>query len=447
MPDPRSASPGAVARYSLLGATVLGTMSNNIISVPLNSIAEDFDRPVSSTVLAVSAFIIVLAVAIPVTGWMGDRLGRRRVLLCAMVLMVVGQGLAAVAPDLELLIGARAVQGLACSAIPPMVMGMLVTFFPGERLRMMGSWAAANGVGQALGPPIGGLVADVAGWRSIFVLMSVLSVVTFVAIARTVPTVPGRRDRFDLVGALLLSGGMALLLIAITTVSLPGASGVLIGGIAALGVVLIMLFVVVSARNPHAMLPPQLLFETRFLRSSLAGFVQMFMLGTVLVAVPLYLTGQLDMSAWHAGLLFFQLPVVMVLLAPWVGRVAGRWGSRLILRLGLVMLMVGGTFAGLVGAVPDEPLTPWLISGVLVMLGASMAFVQTPAAAGATRSPAGGRGAALGVFNMLRFSGSAAGTAWVAIGYDDGLLVLFLVAVAVVAVGLVISYLGPDPQA
>ncbi|MDP3891643.1 MAG: MFS transporter [Nocardioides sp.] len=425
---------------------MLGTMSNNIISVPLNSIAEDLDEPVASTVLAVSAFIIVLAVAIPVAGWVGDRLGRRRVLLAALVLMVVGQGLASIAPDLGLLIGARALQGLACSAIPPMVMGMLVTFFPGQRLRMMGAWAAANGVGQALGPPIGGLVAEVAGWRSIFVLMSVLSLVAFVAIYKTVPAVPGRRDRFDLAGALLLSSGMTLLLVAVTAVSLPGARPALIGGVAVLGLVLMMLFLAVSARNPHAMLPPQLLFETRFLRSSLAAFVQMFMLGTVLVAVPLYLTGPLKMSPWHAGLLFFQLPVVMVLLAPRVGRVAGRWGPRLVLRLGLCTLIVGGTLAGLVGIVPEDTWAPWLMSGVLLVLGAGMALVQTPAAAGATRSPAGGRGAALGVFSMLRFSGSAAGTAWVAIGYDRGLLVLFLVAVLIVAVGLVMSYLGPDPR-
>jgi MFS family permease len=435
-----------VARYSLLAATVLGTMANNIINVPLNSIARDLGRPVTSTVLAVSAFIIVLAVAMPVTGWVGDRFGRRRILLAALLLMVVAQGLAAVAPNLGMLIGARALQGLACSAIPPMVMGMLVTFFPGQRLRMMGAWAAANGVGQALGPPTGGLVADVAGWRSIFVLMSLLSVVALAAIAWTVPGVPGRRDRFDVVGALLLSGGMALLLVAATAVSLPGSREVLIGGAAAVGLALLALFVLVSARNPEAMLPPQLLVETRFLRSCLAAFVQMFMLGTVLVALPLYLTGPLRMSSWQAGLLFFQLPVVMVLLAPFVGRLADRSRPRLILRFGLVVLMVGGTFAGFVGTAPDEPLTPWLVSGVLLMLGAGMAFVQTPAAAGATRSPAGSRGAALGVFNMLRFSGSAAGTAWVAIAYDDGMLVLFLVAVAVVAAGLVGSYLGPDPR-
>ena len=445
MRDPRAV--GAVGRYALLGATVLGTMANNVINVPLHSIARDLDESVSSAVLAVSAFIIVLAVAMPITGWVGDRFGRRRILLAALVLMVVGQVLAAASPNLPMLIGARAVQGLACSAIPPMVMGMLVTFFPGQRLRMMGAWAAANGVGQALGPPIGGVVADAVGWRPLFVLMAVASVVTLGLVAGAVPRVPGVRQRFDLMGASLISTGMALLLVALTTVSLPAVGPRVTASAAAVGLILLATFVLVSSRNPASMLPAHLLLETRFLRSCVAAFVQMFMLGTVLVALPLYLTGQLGMSTWQAGLLFFQLPFVMFLFAPVVSRLAARRQPRLILRIGLVVLIIGGVLAALVTRVPAAPYAGVTVSVVLVVLGVGMACVQTPAAAGATRSPAGARGAALGVFNMLRFSGSAAGTAWVAIAYvHAGLVPLFLVASGMAMLGLVASFLGPDPQ-
>lgn len=445
MRDPRVV--GAVGRYALLGATVLGTMANNVINVPLHSIARDLDEPIGSTVLAVSAYIIVLAVAMPIAGWVGDRFGRRRILLSALSLMVVGQLLAAASPNLPLLIGARSVQGLACSAIPPMVMGMLVAFFPGERLRMMGAWAAANGIGQALGPPIGGVVADALGWRSLFVLMALASVLVTVLVARAVPAVPGVHQRFDLVGSSLICTGTALLLVALTMVSLPGVDAGLTASAAVLGVVLLAIFVRVSSRNPEAMLPPYLLVETRFLRSCVAAFVQMFMLGTVLVALPLHLTGQLGMSGWQAGVLFFQLPCVMFLLAPLVGRLAARRQPRVILRGGLLVLVAGGVLAALVTGLPAAKYTIGAISVVLVVLGVGMACVQTPAAAGATRSPAGARGAGLGVFNMLRFSGSAAGTAWVAIAYVDGaLLPLFLVASGLVTLGLAASFLGPDPQ-
>lgn len=446
MHQDRSAAPGALARYSLLGVTVLGTMSNNIINVPLRSIAADLESPVSTAVLSVSAFVLVLAVAMPITGWVGDRFGQKRVLVAALVLMVVAQLAASAAPGLGFLIATRAVQGLACSAIPPMVMGMLITFYPTQRLRMMGAWAAANGIGQAIGPPVGGLVSDLAGWRSVFVLMSAFSLLVMIGIWRSVPSIMGRETRLHLPGALLLSGGAGLLLLAMTVLSLAGVPWWLPALSSGLGVALLVGFVIVSTDNPTAMIPPHLMIEPRFLRSSLAAFGQMFMLGAVLVVMPLYLTGPLKLSPWEAGLLFFQLPLVMVLMAPLVSRLSDRFHPRRVLRAGLVTIILGGVLTGTLARGPAEPSAVWLTSVMLVVLGAGMAMVQTPAAAGASRSPAGSRGAALGLFNMLRFSGSTAGTAWVALTYHrTDMLALFLGAVAIAVLALAMTFFGPNP--
>jgi MFS family permease len=439
--------PGAVAKYSLLGVTVLGTMSNNIINVPLHAIADDFDASVPTTVLSVSAFLLPLAVAMPVTGWIGDRIGRRRTLLGALVLMVVGQLAAAVAPSLPFLIGTRAIQGLACSAIPPMVMGMLVTFFPRERLRVMAAWAAANGVGQAAGPPIGGLVADLAGWRSIFVMMATASALVLLGILRSVPHLPGRRVPLHLSGALLLVNGVGLLLVALTALSLPHVPAWTIGVIAGLGALLLVGFIRVSAGHPEPFIPPKLIIETRFLRSCVAAFAQMFMLGTVLVVVPLFLTGPVELSSSQTGVFFFILPLAMAVMAPLVGRLSNWSTPRMVLRTGLSVIIVGGLVTGWITDLWTGRDVLWPVSVLLLVLGAGMAMVQTPAAAGATRSPAGARGAALGLFNMLRFSGSAAGTAWVALVYPLGSMLLVLGgAASVAAVGLALSYLGPDPE-
>lgn len=440
------AAPGDIARYSLLGVTVLGTMSNNIINVPLHSVAEDFGRPIGTTVLSVSAFILVLAVAMPITGWVGDRFGQKRTLVASLFLMVAAQVAAAVAPSLEFLIAARAVQGLACSAIPPMVMGMLVTFYPSRRLRMMGAWAAANGVGQAVGPPVGGLISDLAGWRAIFIVMSIASALVLVAILRSVPSLPGTPSRLHLAGALMLCGGMGSLLMALTASTLSGATTWAIGGLALTGVLLLTGFVGVSTNNPRAMIPPRLIIEPRFLRSCVAAFAQMFTMGTVLVVMPLYLTGQLGLSSSEAGVLFFVLPLAMAILAPLVSRLSSRTSPRLVLRTGLSVVILGGLATGVITRDSGTPYVLWLVAGMLLVLGLGMAMVQTPAAAGATRSPAGSRGAALGLFNMLRFSGSTAGTAWVALTYPRGdMLVLFLGCIAVAAVGLLVSLLGPNP--
>ena len=129
------------------------------------------DRRATSTppspprVLCVSAFVLTLAVAMPLIGWLGDRFGQKQTLVLSLLLMLVAQAAAALVTNLGQLIVLRGVQGLACAAIPPMVMGLLSGFYPSQRTRVMGAWAAANGIGQAIGPPVGGLISDWVGWR------------------------------------------------------------------------------------------------------------------------------------------------------------------------------------------------------------------------------------------------------------------------------------------
>lgn len=436
--------PGLAAQVALLAVTVLGTMSNNVVNVPLNDIAADLDVPVASAVLAVSAFVLTLAVAMPLTGWIGDRLGPKRTLVGALVLMVLGQLAAAAAPTLPTLVSTRAVQGLACSAIPPIVMGMLARLYPEQRLRVMGAWAAANGVGQAVGPPVGGLVNDLVGWRVLFLCMAGGSVVTLVALLRAVPAQPPVRGQLHVAGAFLLTSGAALALVAVTASSQRGTDPWLVGAAGMVGVLLLVGFVVVSRGRPNALVPPRLIVEIRFLRSSVAAFCQMFLLGSVLVVVPLHLTGAVGLSTSAAGVIFFALPLVMTLAAPVVGRAGGWVSPRAVLRTGLSLLVIG---AAVFGALADR--LGQSVSFILVMLVAlavGIAMVQTPAAAGATRSPAGQRGAALGLFNMTRFSGSTVGTAWVALAYPGGGVATVMAGcAAVVAVGLTVSLVGPNP--
>ncbi len=440
-------TPGRPVRYTLLAVTVLGTMCNNIVNVPLRSIAQDLDAPVSSAVLCVSAFVLTLAVAMPLAGWMGDRIGQKQTLLMALALMLVAQVAAAVATDLGTLIVLRGVQGLACSAIPPMVMGLLAGFYPSQHTRMMGAWAAANGIGQAIGPPVGGVISDWAGWRMIFVVLAVACLVVLVLMWRVVPARPARATALHLPGAVLLTVGVGMVLVATTAVSQPGVPVWLVGVVGVSGLVSLLGYGLVSRGQLTAMVPVRLMVESRFLRSSLAAFAQMFTLGTVLVALPLFFTGPLGMTAWQAGVIFFTLPAIMAVAAPIVGRLS-EWSSpRIVLRSGLGVIIGGSAVTGAIAAQGSGAATGALVV-MLGVLGIGMAMVQTPAAAGATRSPAGQYGAALGLFSMLRFSGSTAAAAWVALIYpQERFLALFLGCSTVGLLGLVASFFGPDPAA
>jgi MFS family permease len=430
---------------ALLGATIIGTLSNNIINVPLRTITESFHAPVSEGVLLVSSFVLVLASGMAISGWVGDRFGRSRTLSAALILMVVSQMCAAVASSLAVLVAIRGLQGLACSAIPPCVMGMLAEIYPAERRsRIMGAWAAANGVGQAAGPPLGGLITDLWGWRAIFWLLAVLTVPVIVA-TRRLPRDHGRLTALHWRGAAFLIAGAALVMTAATAVpqhAVPIWVDVLLG---ASGLVLLALFVRTSLRTEHPLIDPRLIVEARFLRSAVATFTQMFALVCVLVVVPLYATGTLELSIGATGLLLFALPMAMALLAPLVGNMSDRLGPRRVMRSGLAILALACIGLGYFTGRHNHSLL--VLCLLLVVVGAGVALVQTPSATGATRSPAGHTGTALGLFNMMRFGGSAFGAAWVAVVYRHGeLLLLFSGAALLLLAALVASVVGPDPE-
>lgn len=439
--------PGRLVRYTLLAVTVLGTMCNNIVNVPLRSIARDLDASVSSTVLCVSAFVLMLAVAMPLAGWLGDRIGQKQTLLFALVLMLLAQAAAAAVNDLGQLIVLRGIQGLACSAIPPMVMGLLSGFYPSQHLRMMGAWAAANGIGQAVGPPAGGLISDWLGWRFIFITVAAACLVVVWLMWRFVPSRPVLATTLHLPGAILLTSGMGMVLVATTAASQPGVPGWLVGVVLASGLVSLLGYTLVSRNPSTAMIPVRLIVESRFLRSSVAAFAQMFTLGTVLVALPLFFTGPLEMSTAEAGLIFFTLPAIMAVAAPFVSRLSNWSTPRVVLRSGLGIIIGGAAVTGLIAHDEPNKATAALLVLMMMLLGVGMAMVQTPAAAGATRSPAGQYGAALGLFSMLRFSGSTAAAAWVALTYPRGhFLMLFLGCSVIGLLGLLVSFFGPDPN-
>lgn len=446
MTDTDNRTPGAgttgdgtpLGLAALLSGTLLGTLSNNIVNVPLPAILADFDAPLSSGVFVVVGFLLTFTATMPVVGWIGDRFGRRRVYCAALIGTAVCAIGAATAPTLPVLIAWRCLGGVVAAAFGPAVMGLLTWMFSGERRgRAVGLWASVNGIGQAVGPTTGGFIADAWGWRWVFVPLVPVAVAGLIGTLRHVPDYPGTRMRFDLLGAAGLTIGSGLLILGIALVPWPGAWVFM-----AAAVVVLAAFVWHCLRVDDPFVQVRLIVESRFVRSSLAAFAMMFSLGAILLAIPLYLVAG-DRSASVAGLVLLVVPTTMVVLGPVVGRYFDRLGPRRVLRTGLVLLAAGQL--GLAGAVSQDLPLVWLLAA-LALAGIGIAFVQTPAATGATRSPAGAQGTGLGLYNLIRFSGSGMGAAWVAIAVGmAGYPLVFAVAAAVVALGLLGSFFGPDP--
>ncbi|MGW5202729.1 MFS transporter [Streptomyces spiralis] len=398
----------------LLTATLTTTMDNTVVNVPMTAILADLHAPLSRGVLVATAFPVTLAALMPLSGWLGDRFGRRRVLCAAMLCMVVGAAGAALAPNLPVLVAFRMVQGLAAAPVLPLVMVLVVQVLGEERRgRALSLWAAANGAGQALGPTTGGLLSELFGWRAVFWQIVPLAVLVVLGGRLLLPaddrTAP--RPRLDWPGALTITGTAALFLLSTSAVPSQGVGAPMVWGTAVAGLLALAAFVLVERGRPAPFLRPRHLLELRYLRSSAAAGTQMFALGAVLLATPAYLVGTRGMAESTTGVAVLALPLAMVGLATPAGRATERFGGRPVMACGLLALVTAlvllAVATGLhAGAVP--------VVASLVLAGAGVAFVQTPAATGASGSRSGRTGAGLGLFSTTRFGASALGAACVA---------------------------------
>lgn len=432
-----------LALAALLSGTLVGTVSNHVVNVPLSAILADFDAPLGDGVFVVVGFLLAFAAVMPLSGWVGDRFGRRRVYVAALIGTIICSVGAATAPTLSWLIAWRTLGGVAAAALAPVVMGLIQWLFHGERRsRAIGAWASVNGIGQAIGPTMGGVFADAWGWRWVFIPLIPVALVGVAGTLRHIPAYPGRPMRLDVVGATTLTLGTGTLVFGLAQIARPDPVvwAALLFAVAALG-----WFVAHSLRNAQPFIDIRAAAESRFLRSTLAGFTQMFCLSATLVAVPLYLVGA-GASQSVAGLMLFAVPVVMAVLGPLVGRGMDRVGPRRVLRVGLVVLgLAQGLLAALFGGA-DAPVAALL--AVLLLTGLGVGLVQTPAANGATKSPAGAQGTGLGLFNLIRFTGSSIGAAWVAVALEfSSFTTIFGVSAVAAALGLAGSFVGADPEA
>jgi hypothetical protein len=284
-------------------------------------------------------------------------------------------------------------------------------------------------------------------WRAIFWPTVPLSLLALVMALWLVPRDPPRPVPLEWRGALLLTLAAFLTLGAASAVPPLGVESPWVWGTAVAGVAATVVFVLVERRREAAFLPPALLLEPSYLRSSLAVVAQMFCLGATLLGVPLYLVREHGVRIAVAGMLVLALPLAMAVMAPVAGLVTERFTPRIALRGGLVVLVLAQLAVALQLWADRRP-DVWLVL-TLAFFGTGVAFVQTPAATGATRSRAGRLGAGLGLFNALRFGGSALGASWVAAvaGGDTGYALVFAVCAGVAVLGLVGAFAGRDrPQ-
>src|ERR1700733_4991406 len=388
----------------------LNIMDATVVNVALPTLSRYFAVPVASVSGVVTAYLVTLAVVMPVSGWVGDRFGARSVVLSAIGLFTAASALCVVATSLPELVVFRAVQGAGGGLLIPVGMAMMFRAYPpAEGIRANRLRIVPTLIAPALGPVIGGLLVDGLSWRWIFYLNLPVGVAALVFGALFLPRgsehPPGP---FDLPGFLLAGAGFPLFMFALSTGATSGwgATAVLATGVA--GLALLALFVLVELRAAAPMLRLRIYANRLFRATNLqltfagAGFV-----GTLFL-VPLLLQNGLGFSAVHSGLSTFPEAIG--------GMIGGQVTSRLYKRVGPRRLMTAGmcgtvvSIGGMAFAGPGN--AAWLIPVLMFFTGGSfgVAFSPSQAAALATVSAAETSHAST-LLNTLRQAGGAAGVA------------------------------------
>lgn len=376
-----------VAAIALI--TMLAPLNSTMIAIALPSIAEHFQVGVSAASVLVPAYLFIMALLQPAAGGLGDRFGRRRLMLGSLVIFGLASLGAALATNLTMLIGCRLLQALAGAITFPNGVALLREVIPGERRgRVSGTVGAAASFAAALGPIVGGLLVQALGWQSVF-----WTNVPFIA------------------GALLL-GFFAI------PPTPPRAKP--------------------SKQAKGGGLRDHVLDLRTFVAANAAVALSNLAMYVTLLAVPILLTRKLHWSPSQVGFTLAALSVMSLVGAPVGGRWADTMGRRKPVVLGLGALTVGCILIG----VAQARLLPMLISGLMLMgagLGIAGAGMQTAAVEAAVKRMAG---TASGLFSTSRYCGSIVGSSvWaVLVGAEsDQFNVVFAMVFVAAALALVAS--------
>ena len=367
------------------GASFVTSLDALVLYVAFGAIHRDFPHigaPALSWIF--SGYTIVVAAGMIAAGCWADRLGRRRVFLGGMGVFTAASAICAFAPDARVLIAARVLQGFGAAALTPASLALILRAFPKSRVpQAIALWAAAGALAAALGPTVGGLCVEAWGWRSVFVL----NVPIGVAVALLGPRLldesrePAGSRLPDPVGTVLVTAALVLLALALVQSSAWGWSsartvGALLGGIVMLGA-----FVIRCASVVNPVLALDLFSERGFRWANLGqlvygtGFTIMFF-GNVQ-----FLANVWGYSPVRTGLALVPGPLVVFLLAPRLGKLAGRIGQRPILISGGVISTAAAVF--LLSNVDSAPayLLVWLPYAFVSGLGVAMVLPLLTSAA------------------------------------------------------------------
>ncbi|HET9015277.1 MAG TPA: DHA2 family efflux MFS transporter permease subunit [Thermomicrobiaceae bacterium] len=389
---------------------LMNSIDSTIVNVALATLSRQFNVPPASIDAVVVSYLVSLAVFVPAAGWLGDRWGTRRIFLIALALFTGASALCGLSTAFGELILFRALQGAGGGMLTPVGLAMLYrTFPPEERVQVGRILMFVTILGPATGPVIGGLLVEKLSWHwAFFVNVPVGSFAFLVGLLFLSEHREPLAGRFDLPGFLLAGSGFASVMYALSEGPSRGWTSPGILGSAAVGAVVLAIFVVVELRTREPMVKLSVLTDRLFRSTTMTSMFGSAGFMGVLFLVPLFLQEARGASPLSTGLTTFPEAIGVVTSTQLVAHIYPRIGPRRLMCGGLVWVATMMALLCTIGLGTSA----WVVRGLMFLIGAGMAYVFLPSqvASFATISRAAtGRAATLS--SVQRYIGGATGVA------------------------------------
>jgi len=395
----------------LIFSLLVVVLDNTVLNVALKRIQDELGASQSELEWSINSYTLVFAGLLFTFGLLGDRFGRKRMVVTGLALFGASSLLSAYAQTPGQLIGARALMGIGAAAILPATLAIITNVFDAkERGRAIGVWAGAVGIGIVLGPVVGGALLEHFWWGSVFLINVPVVVLGIVLISAIVPeSKDPNPGRLDPVGVLLSIVGLVLLAYGIikggqlASISQPEVYLPVVAGIALLG-----LFVWYESRSDHPSLDVTLFRNPVFSTSVSAIALIFFAMMGLLFFTTFYLQIVRGFSPLQTGLWFLPFAAAQLIFAPLSASFVQRFGIRTVATTGLALLGIG--FVGYLLLDTDSPMWIFVILGLIQGMGA--ANVMPPATTAILSAvPREKAGVGSAVQNTVRQVGGAMGVA------------------------------------
>jgi EmrB/QacA subfamily drug resistance transporter len=438
-------------------ALVMVTLDNLVVTTALPVIRRDLHATLGGLEWTVNAYTLTFAVLLLTGAALGDRFGRRRMFVLGLGIFTAASAFAALAPSIELLNVARALQGVGGAIVTPLTLTLLSAAVPANRRGLaLGAWGGIGGLAVALGPLVGGAVVEAISWQWIFWLNVPIGLLLIPLAWRRLEESYGPSSRLDLPGLGLVSAGLFGIVWGLVRGNSVGWGTTEIAGSLAAGTVLVALFVLWELRAKAPMLPMRFFRNRTFSQANVASLFMYFgMFGSIFLLAQFFQTVQ-GYSPFGSGLRILPWTAMPIIIAPIAGALSDRIPGPRIMGVGLALQAIG---LGWIAAVSTPTVSYVALVGPFILSGIGMALFFAPVAnviLGSVRPREEGQ--ASGANNAIRELGGVFGVAVLASlfasygGYGsgqsfvDGLGPAVWVGAALVGLGALVALAIPVRQ-